>query len=73
MISDWMEPSWKNRQACVLFAGAMVYIIWRFNPEFKLPEAVSKNTAASVIRNPIARKLQELYFLLRNQLQRIRK
>jgi S-DNA-T family DNA segregation ATPase FtsK/SpoIIIE len=50
MISDWMVRFLgKIGTACVLFAGATAYIIWRFNPEFKLPETVSKNKAASVI------------------------
>ncbi len=28
--------------ACVLFAGALAYFIWRFNPEFKLPDLSKK-------------------------------
>ena len=53
MISDWMVRFLgKIGTACVLFAGAMAYFIWRFNPEFKLPDAVSKNKAASVIPEP---------------------
>jgi S-DNA-T family DNA segregation ATPase FtsK/SpoIIIE len=50
MISDWMVRFLgKIGTASVLFAGAMVYIIWRFNPEFKLPDATSKNKAPSFI------------------------
>lgn len=51
LISDWMVRFLgKIGTACVLFAGAMSYIIWRFNPEFKLPDASSKNKAASGIQ-----------------------
>jgi S-DNA-T family DNA segregation ATPase FtsK/SpoIIIE len=50
MISDWMVRFLgKVGTACVLFAGAMVYIIWRFNPEFKLPDQTLKNKSATVI------------------------
>ena len=45
MTSEWMMRFLgKIGTACVLFAGAMAYFIWRFNPEFKLPERNSKNT-----------------------------
>ncbi len=44
MTSDWMVRFLgKIGTACVLFAGALSYFIWRFNPEFKLPDATSKN------------------------------
>src|SRR5579863_3409241 len=50
LISDWMVRFLgKIGTACVLFAGAMAYVIWRFNPEFKLPDASSKNKAAPMI------------------------
>ena len=53
MTSDWMVRFLgKIGTACVLFAGAMTYFIWRFNPEFKLPDVSSKNKAASVIPEP---------------------
>jgi len=44
MTSEWMMRFLgKIGTACVLFAGALAYFIWRFNPEFKLPERVSKD------------------------------
>src|SRR5450432_2871307 len=50
MISDWMMRFLgKIGTACVLFAGAMAYFIWRFNPEFKLPDLASKNKAATIV------------------------
>src|ERR1700759_580399 len=53
MISDWMVRFLgKIGTACVLFAGAMAYIIWRFNPEFKLPDAASKNKTAPMVPEP---------------------
>ncbi len=46
MTSDWMVRFLgKIGTACVLFAGAMSYFIWRFNPEFKLPELSAKSRA----------------------------
>ncbi len=53
MISDGMERFLgKIGTACVLFAGAMVYFIWRFNPEFKLPDLSAKNKAATLVPEP---------------------
>jgi len=50
MTSDWMVRFLgKIGTACVLFAGAMVYFIWRFNPEFKLPAVAAKNKAAAAV------------------------
>jgi DNA segregation ATPase FtsK/SpoIIIE, S-DNA-T family len=50
MTSDWMVRFLgKIGTACVLFAGAMAYFIWRFNPEFKLPEMTAKNKAPSLV------------------------
>src|SRR5450432_2551352 len=50
MISDWMMRFLgKIGTACVLFAGAMAYFIWRFNPEFKLPDLSAKNKGATVV------------------------
>src|SRR5450755_3032681 len=44
MTSDWMVRFFgKIGTACVLCAGAMVYFIWRFNPEFKLPDTTARN------------------------------
>jgi S-DNA-T family DNA segregation ATPase FtsK/SpoIIIE len=46
MTSDWMVRFLgKIGTACVLFAGAMAYFIWRFNPEFKIPEISARNKA----------------------------
>jgi S-DNA-T family DNA segregation ATPase FtsK/SpoIIIE len=51
MTSDWMiRFLGKVGTASVLFAGAMVYFIWRFNPEFKLPDRVIKNNAGKPIQ-----------------------
>jgi DNA segregation ATPase FtsK/SpoIIIE, S-DNA-T family len=48
MTSDWMMRFLgKIGTACVLFAGALVYFIWRFNPEFKLPETKARDQSAS--------------------------
>jgi DNA segregation ATPase FtsK/SpoIIIE, S-DNA-T family len=39
ITSDWMVRFLgKIGTACVLFAGALSYFIWRFNPEFKMPD-----------------------------------
>ncbi|HEV3222614.1 MAG TPA: DNA translocase FtsK [Puia sp.] len=51
MTSEWMVRFLgKIGTACVLFAGALAYFIWRFNPEFKLPETPLKNKNADFIR-----------------------
>jgi DNA segregation ATPase FtsK/SpoIIIE, S-DNA-T family len=50
MTSDWMVRFLgKIGTACVLFAGAMTYFIWRFNPEFKLPDMSAKNKATPAV------------------------
>ena len=50
MTSEWMiRFLGKIGTACVLFAGALAYFIWRFNPEFKLPESALKNKNADFI------------------------
>lgn len=44
MTSEWMVRFLgKVGTACVLFVGALAYFIWRFNPEFKLPEKALRN------------------------------
>jgi len=49
MTSDWMVRFLgKIGTACVLFAAAMAYFIWRFNPEFKIPAIPIKNKAAGI-------------------------
>jgi S-DNA-T family DNA segregation ATPase FtsK/SpoIIIE len=54
MTSDWMMRFLgKIGTACVLFAGALAYFIWRFNPEFKLPEkSVKERAAGSTTEKP---------------------
>ncbi len=49
MASDWMVRFLgKIGTACILFAGALSYFIWRFNPEFKIPDLAIKNKNAGV-------------------------
>ncbi|MFI5194807.1 MAG: DNA translocase FtsK 4TM domain-containing protein, partial [Chitinophagales bacterium] len=44
LISDWMVRFLgRIGTACVLFAAALSYFIWRFNPEFKVPELSKKD------------------------------
>src|SRR5450432_1539351 len=44
ITSDWMVHFLgKIGTACVLFAGALSYFIWRFNPEFKMPDINAKS------------------------------
>jgi S-DNA-T family DNA segregation ATPase FtsK/SpoIIIE len=46
IISNWMTRFLgKIGTACVLFAGALSYFIWRFNPEFKVPNISTKNSS----------------------------
>ncbi len=53
MTSDWMVRFLgKIGTACVLFAGAMAYFIWRFNPEFRLPDISAKNKTAGAVPEP---------------------
>ena len=57
MSSDWMVRFLgKIGTACVLFSGAMAYFIWRFNPEFKLPDLAAKSKAADAVSDPDAVK-----------------
>jgi DNA segregation ATPase FtsK/SpoIIIE, S-DNA-T family len=57
LTSDWMVRFLgKIGTACVLFAGAMAYFIWRFNPEFKLPEISAKNKSAAAMPEQPAEK-----------------
>ncbi|HSZ34846.1 MAG TPA: DNA translocase FtsK 4TM domain-containing protein, partial [Puia sp.] len=49
ITSEWMVRFLgKIGTACVLFAGALSYFIWRFNPEFKMPDVNLKNKADSI-------------------------
>ncbi len=49
VTSDWMVRFLgKIGTACVLFAGALSYFIWRFNPEFKMPDINVKNKAEGI-------------------------
>jgi DNA segregation ATPase FtsK/SpoIIIE, S-DNA-T family len=51
MTSEWMVRFLgKIGTACVLFAGALSYFIWRFNPEFKLPTTTAKNNHAPLLQ-----------------------
>jgi DNA segregation ATPase FtsK/SpoIIIE, S-DNA-T family len=65
MTSDWMVRFLgKIGTACVLFSGAMAYFIWRFNPEFKLPEMAVKNKAAETVSEPgVAKEAGALLFV----------
>ena len=46
ITSEWMARFLgKIGTACVLFAGALSYFIWRFNPEFKIPDTNVKSKA----------------------------
>ena len=64
MTSDWMTHFLgKIGTACVLFAGAMVYFIWRFNPEFRLPEKVAKSDAGKLTLQPNASDEGALLFI----------
>ena len=57
MTSEWMiRFLGKIGTACVLFAGSLAYFIWRFNPEFKLPESALKNKNADFIPEQDAEK-----------------
>ncbi|HEY4156163.1 MAG TPA: DNA translocase FtsK 4TM domain-containing protein, partial [Puia sp.] len=47
IMSDWMiHFLGRIGTACVLFAGALSYFIWRFNPEFKVPAIPKKDRPA---------------------------
>ncbi len=47
MTSEWMVRFLgKIGTACVLFVSALAYFIWRFNPEFTLPERKFKDKSA---------------------------
>jgi DNA segregation ATPase FtsK/SpoIIIE, S-DNA-T family len=51
MTSEWMVRFLgKIGTACVLFAGALSYFIWRFNPEFKLPTTTAKNNHGPLLQ-----------------------
>jgi len=50
MTSDWMMRFLgKIGTACILFAGALAYFIWRFNPEFRLPSIPERNKGATAV------------------------
>jgi DNA segregation ATPase FtsK/SpoIIIE, S-DNA-T family len=50
MTSEWlMRFLGKIGTACVLFAGALAYFIWRFNPEFRIPEIRAKHKGAAMV------------------------
>ena len=44
MVSDWLTRFLgKIGTSCLLFAGALAYFIWRFNPEFRMPDLSKKD------------------------------
>lgn len=50
MTGEWMVHFLgKIGTACVLFAGALAYFIWRFNPEFKMPDLAAKNKTPGMV------------------------
>ncbi|MDP4214036.1 MAG: DNA translocase FtsK 4TM domain-containing protein [Bacteroidota bacterium] len=50
MIRDWMVRFLgRIGTACVLFAAALSYFIWRFNPEFKVPDLTKKDKSPALI------------------------
>ncbi|MDP9041202.1 MAG: DNA translocase FtsK [Bacteroidota bacterium] len=58
LTSDWMVRFLgKIGTACVLFACAMIYFIWRFNPEFRLPDLAARNKASAPVSE--ARRVEE--------------
>ena len=65
MTSDWMVRFLgKIGTACVLFAGALSYFIWRFNPEFKLPAlAVKDKSTTAVPQEDIEKHAGALLFI----------
>mgnify|MGYP001547926644 CR=1 FL=1 len=50
MLSNWMiRFLGKVGTACVLFAGVLAYFIWRFNPEFKVPDLARKEKSPGLL------------------------
>ena len=49
MLSNWlMRFLGKVGTACILFAVALAYFIWRFNPEFKVPDLSKKDKSPAL-------------------------
>jgi S-DNA-T family DNA segregation ATPase FtsK/SpoIIIE len=49
MLSNWMMRFLgKVGTACILFAGVLAYLIWRFNPEFKVPDLSKKEKSPAL-------------------------
>jgi S-DNA-T family DNA segregation ATPase FtsK/SpoIIIE len=50
LLSNWMiRFLGKVGTACVLFAAALAYFIWRFNPEFKVPDLSKKEKSPALL------------------------
>ncbi len=50
MLSNWlMRFLGKVGTACILFAGVLAYIIWRFNPEFRVPDLSKKERSQALL------------------------
>jgi S-DNA-T family DNA segregation ATPase FtsK/SpoIIIE len=50
LVSNWMiRFLGKVGTACVLFAAALAYFIWRFNPEFRVPELSKKEKSPALL------------------------
>ena len=48
LIARWLvRLLGKIGTACVLFAGGLAYFIWRFNPEFRVPELKRRDEAGA--------------------------
>ncbi len=50
MLSNWlMRFLGKVGTACILFAGLLSYVIWRFNPEFRVPDLSKKERSQALL------------------------
>ena len=50
LLSNWMiRFLGKVGTACVLFAAVLAYFIWRFNPEFKVPDLSKKEKSPALL------------------------
>jgi S-DNA-T family DNA segregation ATPase FtsK/SpoIIIE len=50
LLSDWMVRFLgKVGTACILFAAALAYFIWRFNPEFRVPDLSKKEKSPALL------------------------
>ena len=59
MVSEWLTRFLgKIGTSCLLFACALAYFIWRFNPEFKMPD-LSKKDKGLVPEPVVEEKMHE--------------